>query len=257
MFNSNVKKMALAVALCGLAQGAFAHTGVKDQVTEGTNSYNGFTITHGCTPGEGTGTPLPVIAQTAVFPNASDSVAFKINTSTTPATEEPVNLADYIVGAAGGPTTFGITGIQDKSVFNKTKIIYAGTTKRGFQFTGGNLQTDLTGIPPFRITGPKFVTTSCAKSLKVRVAIGNWCNKSKSADDDRRVDVWIGKLTTKFNDTGVVSVGYWPTLTVNRNLTTNPLPAECGAGFDVAVQPSDADIDASLPLPGYWPANAQ
>ena len=48
-------------------------------------------------------------------------------------------------------------------------------------------------------------------------------------------------------------IGAPATLTINRNLATNPLPASCGAGIDVTMTPSAADITANLPIPGVWP----
>ena len=66
----------------------------------------------------------------------------------------------------------------------------------------------------------------------------------------------MGQTTPLFNDPAVMPVDtYWPTLVVNRNLTANPLAESCGDGFDIAVQPSEADIDRFLPVKGYWPAN--
>jgi hypothetical protein len=50
----------------------------------------------------------------------------------------------------------------------------------------------------------------------------------------------------------VDGVGSPATLTVNRNLVTNPLSASCGAGIDVTVTPNPADVDANLPIPEYW-----
>jgi hypothetical protein len=43
-------------------------------------------------------------------------------------------------------------------------------------------------------------------------------------------------------------------LIVNRNLTANPLDASCGAGFEVTVTPSAAQIDRDLPIPNVWRA---
>lgn len=256
----NIKKLSLCATvalLCGAAQIATAHTGVKDSATEGKTLYTAFTIGHGCAAAEGDPT-IPVVAQSAVFPNGADSVAHQINPADN--TDGPViDLATVITGAVGGATGLSPKGIQDKSVFNNQKVLTddAGSV-RGFQFTDGNLDTTLMGLPPFRVSGLSFVTTSCAKSLKVRIGIANYCTNSKKTSDDNRADIWIGHLTKKFNDEGVMpsnfqTAPYWPTLTVNRDLVKNPLPASCGTGFDVAVEPSDADIDKYLPIKGFWP----
>lgn len=73
-------------------------------------------------------------------------------------------------------------------------------------------------------------------------------------------------MTTKFNDPNVMPYNqadmdsgkfYWPTMTIARNLVTNPLPAGCGAGYNLAIEPADADIDANLPIPhGTAPTGA-
>lgn len=61
MNHSKFKALALfsMTASCMVGQ-AVAHTGVRDIATEGTSSYNGFTITHGCAGGE-TGDQYPVL----------------------------------------------------------------------------------------------------------------------------------------------------------------------------------------------------
>lgn len=262
MLSSNTRKKltlcSMAAVLCGAGQLANAHTGIKDQATEGKTLYTGFTIGHGCGSTD-VPTQLPVIAQSAVFPNATDSVAHQLNSDGT--NGATIDLSTVISGAIGGATGLSPKGVQDHNIFRKAAAIKdsAGSI-RGLELTSGNLDTDFVGVVPFKVSGLTFVQTSCAKSLKVRIAIANWCEKTNDTNDDRRVDVWIGHMTTLFNDPGVMPENfatspYWPTMTVNRDLVANPLPSSCGAGFDVAVEPSDADIDANLPVKGYWPAN--
>jgi hypothetical protein len=102
--------------------------------------------------------------------------------------------------------------------------------------------------------------------LKVQIAVANFCHAGGKSKDTNanRADIWIGNMTTKFNDPLLMpnaagtQVGngdtrdkiYWPTLTINRNLATNPFQdaSNCGSGFDVGIHPSDSDIDANLPL---------
>jgi hypothetical protein len=43
------------------------------------------------------------------------------------------------------------------------------------------------------------------------------------------------------------------TLTIHRNLITNPIALECDGGFSVTVTPSAAQIDRDLPIGSYWP----
>jgi hypothetical protein len=259
------KKLAICsftAVMFGTGSVALAHTGVKDTGIEGKGLYTAFTIGHGCDSATNT-IQLPVIAQSVVFPNAADSVWTKLD-----ATGAPVgNLAisDVIQGAA-----FALAPglVQDKNVFSiQQKVLDSLSNVRGFHLKGGKLQADLIGLIPFKVTAPKFVVASCVKSLKVRIAVANWCktiaqNNANLADKDRRADFWLGKATTKFNDPAVIEVianwtatppvaPYWPTLTINRDLVANPMDASCNGGYDVAVEPSSADIDANLPIAGY------
>lgn len=200
---------------------------------------------------------MPVVAQSLLFPNNEDSLAFAIDPAT--GAQTPTNLADHIQGANGGVLTLAPGMVQDKNVFKKQReVTDANGRVRDIQYTGGKLETTAVGVIPFRVSGPKFVAESCAKSLKVRIAIGNWCTTSTNAGQDNRADIWIGDMTPLFNDPGVMPNGFetspfWPTLTVDRDLAANPLDGACGAGYDIAVQPSEADIDAHLPIKGFWP----
>jgi hypothetical protein len=253
--NKTLKKLtlcSLAAAICGAGQLASAHTGVKDQATEGKSLYTAFTITHPCNNNEGTEKDLKVIAQSVVFPNNEDSQAFKINED---GSETPINLADHIENANGGLLGLSPGMVQDRAVFKKQFETTAGERPRGIVLTNGSLDLTAVGMVPFRATAPKFVANSCAKSLKVRIGIANYCSKSKNTDKDNRADIWIGHMTPKFNDPGVMphdseTSPFWPTMTVNRT-TPNACPED--QQFDIAVQPSDADIDTYLPIKGFWP----
>jgi hypothetical protein len=270
--NNHFKKLALCAfvaAACGAGQATYAHTGVKDSVTEGKSLYTAFTLGHGCqdTPEqneEALEKLLPVKAQSVVFPNGTTSAAFKIDPVSK--AETAIDLADYISGADGGVITLKPTMIQDKNVFKKQQVkTDANGSVRGIQFTAGNLSTTAVGLIPFKVTAPTFTATvpdgnggtepNCAKSLKIRIAIANYCTATQNVKKKNRSDIWIGHLTPKFNDPGVMphdweTSPFWPTLTVNRSGELDP---SCGDGFDIAVQPSDAEIDNYLPIKGYWP----
>lgn len=106
---------------------------------------------------------------------------------------------------------------------------------------------ETTGLSPFGIKAFAFKPESCAKTLKIRVAVANWCEKGKkSYNSPSRVDLWIGHMTTKFNDpltmpSANATPVFWSTLTVNRDLARNPLPGtkgfnpETGATIDRSV----------------------
>jgi len=256
--STKLKKLtlcALATVICGAGQTVYAHTGVKDKAEEGQGLYTAFTITHGCNNNEGTETLLPVAAQSAVFPNNEDSQAFKIDSE---GNETAITLADHIEGASGGLISLSPGMVQDKNVFKKqAETLDANGRVRGIVLTSGKLDTTAVGLVPFRITAPTFKADSCAKSLKVRIAVANYCNKSKNTDKNNRSDIWIGHTTPLFSDIDVLphdseTSPFWPTLTVERSVD-NPNTCAEADQFDIAVQPSDADIDAYLPVKGYWP----
>lgn len=255
-FQHRLPLLGLAAALCGTAPTAYSHTVIRDAAKENTTLYTAAIITHGCAGSEEEA-PIPVIAQSIVFPNHTDSILKRLDNS------QPITLAEVVDGAAP-VLSISPNGIQDKNVFQKQKEVadngvlvgaHSVPNVRALQYWKGRLRTDLQGAVPFSVSGINFVKASCVKSLKVRIAIANWCTNSQNEDEDNRVDAWIGRTTPLFDDTGVVSVGFWPTLTINRDLEANPLPEGCNGGFDVAIEPSDADIDKYLPLSGYWPAS--
>lgn len=238
----------LAAAALTLGQSVVAHTGIKDSAVSGARSYNALTIGHGCAGEEG-GVEKAVIASSAVFPNGGAAVATNLATG-----QAITDLTGLIVDALPGDTSLpGLSPslIQDKNIFNTMwEAVDANGNVRGFHWKNGRLNPELLGLPPFRVQAPVIDESSCVKSVKVRVAVANWCSQSQDANVNDRADVWMGNTTRRFNDADVVSVGYWPTLTVARTTT---LPTRCGAGFDLAIEPSAADIDRFLPVKGFWP----
>jgi len=238
---------------------AMAHTSVMSKNTptdyssreelEGTTAYNHFSISHGC-DGQ------PVRAQSVVFPNGSDTIAERSDTG------ESINLSDYITG---NPVMGARPAVNSlfKKVTKLTGTVPSFTSHgaessedtRAFVFTGGMLKDGYLGILPWSATFPTFKSDSCATALTVYIAIANYCTKSRNEDDNDRADIWIGRLTEKYNDEDVVSVGYWPYIKVVRDLEGNPLPEGCGEGYEINVYPSDEAIDEYLPVKGFWPAD--
>lgn len=244
----------LALALVGACQIAFGHTTIRDEATEGGRTWTAATIPHGC-GSDFKPDQLPVVAQSIVFPNGADAIAANAETN------EPVDLSSVMEGANdhnGGLTVLSVRVIQDHEVFEDIEpILDENDNVHGMRYTNGSLAPRFTGVIPFNVTTGSFVPESCAKKIEARIAIANYCLDKSSVDANRRADVWVGKLTALFNDPDVVSVDFWPKLTINRDLEENPLNASCGEGFDVYLEPSPEDIDANLPIPGFWPANAQ
>ncbi|MGR9087324.1 MAG: hypothetical protein ACU841_09665 [Gammaproteobacteria bacterium] len=231
-------------------------TEIKDEAAELTTHYTGIAIGQGCQDDAKSSAPKPVKAMSSVFPNATDSKAFKIETD---GSETPIALSDYIENASGGVISLSPGIVQDRSVFKKlTEIVDASGKVRGFDVRSGKLGGDAIGVIPFHVTTPAFKAGTCAKRLLIRIAVANYCNTSRNTNKDDRADIWMGGTTGMFNDPGIMPPDfaadpYWPTLTVNRDLAKKPLAGGCGSGFDIAVQPSESDIDTYLPVKGFWP----
>jgi len=239
----------VGAALIGAALTATAHTTVRSQATERVTEDNAVRIGHACeTAG---GAHIPVIAQSVVFPSDTPEVT----------TSDGSAVAGLPAVIEQGTIAGMARAIQDKSIFRsqQPKLDALGNSI-GFSATSGALNPDIPGRVPFQFTAPKFVANSCAKRLLVRVAIADVCLLGSGFADSvalGKVNLWIPDNGSQYAVVGrplnIDGIGAPATLTVNRNLTTNPLPAACGAGIDVTVTPSAADIDANLPIPGVWP----
>ena len=206
---------------------------------------NHIRVPHGCNG-------KPVKAMGVVFPNGVNSVA--INQA-----ETEVDLADYISGPV-----ISVHPVQDHDVFDKISVqegvvrnvgIGPADGPRAIHYERGKLQTENVGIIPFDASFPEFQKDSCLVSMQVNIAIANYCTRSR--DDDNRADIWIGHLTPLYNDPDVVvqsPEGFWPQLTVIRDLENNPLPSGCaGEGDKLMISPGPQEIDEYLPIRGYWP----
>lgn len=256
-----LKNQIAIITLFGLAiayGNAFAHTTVVPKNTpdgyetrdnlEGQSSFNLFSIPHGCNG-------IDVKAQSIVFPNGEDDVAVKTDT------DESVELADHIIGnpVMGPKPVYDNRIFKDISVKRGAVPLFEDRGEktediRAFVFTDGRLPNEFMGLIPWRTTFPGFKPESCATSLKVNIAIANYCTNSIKAGDNDRADIWIGNTTSKFDDPDVVSVGFWPFLNVIRDLENNPISESCGEGFELMVTPSSEALDEFLPIHGFWPA---
>ena len=249
----NCKRISVVacIAVIGLiaVAAAGAHTTIRSQATESVTDDNALKIGHGCeTPDGG---HIPVVTQSVVFPSDAPELATSDGSAISglPAVIEQGTLA----GLA--------RAIQDRSVFRSQQVkVDALGNQIGFSAQGGSLNVDTPGRVPFQFTAPKFVANSCAKRLLVKVAIADVCLLGKGLADSiqpGKVNLWIPDNGSQFaaigKPLGIDGIAAPATLTVNRNLTTNPLPASCGAGIDVTVTPSAADVTANLPIPGVWP----
>lgn len=250
----------LGMMLCASANTVFAHTSFKDQATEGTTAYNALQIGHTCT--NEAKKQFPVIAQSVVFPTANPTVMRSriTNATTNPVTTEetPTTLEEEITDTAGLANKADL--VQDRNIFSQQNETYdANGALIGFYGTKGNLANNLRGLVPFRFSPVTFKATSCAKRMLVKVAVADICKRTFPPSPGT-ANVWIPTTTTKFSNSALDGIGSPATLTINRNLSKNPLPPGCPVnadstatpGYDVVVTPSKEDIDAHLPIPGYW-----
>lgn len=208
---------------------------------EGTGDIiNHIRIPHGCNGSD-------IRAMGIVFPNGNTTAVATDN-------NEAVDLADHIDSSP----VRGVGAVQDRNIFRRVTEVEAdgpfGENVRAIHYTHGRLDNHLIGLVPWNASFPRFKEGSCATKMKVNMAIANYCTRSKT--NDNRSDIWIGHFTELFNDPAVVSQSppnFWPHVVVVRDMENNPLDPECGEGFEIEVSPSDEDIDAYLPIKGYWP----
>ena len=247
--SKTVRKAALSgigAALLAVGSSAFAHTTILSQATEGTTADNALKIGHGCTTPAGF--MIPVIAQSVVFPTDSPVVTASDGSAV-------ANLSDVIVqGSVAGL----LSPIQSRDIFQSQQLKGdALGNKIGWSSTRGSLTPFFVGRVPFQFAPPNFVATSCAKRLLIKVAIADICVREIGGGlDEGKLNLWVPDNGSHYAAAAAANnidgLGAPATLTVNRNLAANPLPSGCGAGIDVTVTPSAADVDAHLPIPGYW-----
>ena len=241
-----LSSICIAAMLSGACLPAMAHTTVKAQATEGVTADNALRIGHGCSvPG---GSPIPVVAQSVVFPSLSPVVTSSDGTAV--ASLDAVIVPSSLAGL--------LRPIQETSIFQSQEVkVDALGNVIGFAAHDGSLAVDLLGRVPFQFAAPKFVATSCAARLLIKVAIADVCSLASSDTVAAgKVNLWIPDNGSQYASAGkplgIDGIGSPATLIVNRDLAANPLPPACGAGVDVTVTPSAADVDANLAIPGVW-----
>ncbi len=214
----------LTIAVYAAGQAVYAHTGVRDQATEGTTSYNGFTITHGCGSDTDPTLPtLPVIGQSAVVPygladsSSGPTIWVDLSTNMVLATggtgivslpalpalpifslsfggiqqDDPFAIVREELDAAS-PTVVRALNWQGSDEIHKLKRVRKNRWKLVKKPFAG-LRTDLVGIPQFRVSAPTIID-DCVSKLRVRIAVTNWCEKGRNEandPDNNRADWWF------------------------------------------------------------------
>jgi len=215
--------------------------GAREELEGSSGVLNHVRIPHGCNGQD-------IKAMAVLFPD-QHSPAVRTDTG------ETLDLSEHI----DNDPVISPKPIQDHNIFRKIKVLgeaggHHDAKIRAFHFKQGRLDTNLIGRVPWDGSFPKFDPKSCATQLKINLAIANYCNRSRTRED--RADIWIGHFTHLFDDPAVVSQNppnFWAHLVVVRDLEKNPLDAQCGAGYEIEVSPSDEDIDTLLPIRGFWP----
>jgi len=224
---------------------------VRNEAREGQTTSHDLLIGQGCqtatfSPG-GSFKTNPVVAESVLFPTATSTGIRSDNGQQIPLNEVISNEK----GLAGS-----VALIQDQSIFRRhdLKLDDSGNTI-GFQGIRGKLDTDLIGRVPFTFTAPSFVPSSCANRLLVKIAVADIC-KARGKPDLGTVNLWIPGTTARFPNSllilgsdGSPRSGLPATLVINR---ADPVQPSCGAGYDVTLWPGDEQIDALLPIRGYW-----
>lgn len=238
--------LALAVATAMATGAANAHT--RFDVTtlqEGVRATNNIAISHSCSATSRT------IGTSVVFPDGTDSI---ITTSGLPFSG---TLASILTN--WGPniqplfTTSPFTDVDEKNGPTGNVV--------GFWAGGGpGMPNHMLAMVPFRFNATNFVPESCVTSVRFFVSIADICEitTADKMHEDGKVEFWThNNLGTIFDRVSPTDNGP-ATLTLTRNLTTNPLPAACGTGISVDVKPSAAQINRDMPIKyngvQVWPA---
>lgn len=242
----------VAIGTLIAAGSAVAHTTIKDTLTEGTAGYTALVIGHGCA--NSAGVYSPITAQSVLFPVGNAAVTYTVTEGSTTREVSAGTLSQHL---KAGKLDGAISLVPDRNIFSKqTYKVNASNQVIGFTSTGGSLYTDPTGtakfrgLVPFYVAAQSFLATSCAKSVKIKIAVADVCDLTKGL-----ANTWIpsaAQIGSSYTLAGYNwdGVGSAATLTINRNTATNPVPpygCPVYGGYDLNVWPSAQDIDYYLP----------
>jgi len=242
----NITKKLVLTAITGgvlvASQMASAHTRLQtptideNSARHGSN-YNNQVIGHGCKDPVTGHADIDTAGTVVVFPDGVDS------SITVDGEASDKTLIDFVTNW-GSP----VQKIQNKDVFTtEEEIKDSNGNVLGFWAAGGGLKGGLTGVIPFRTSGVVIEPTSCAKTVKFVVAIADICTLTNvSGFNDATVMLWTPAVGSIFDGTEDLNGYNSPaSLTVNR---TSALPEACGAGVDVVVTPSAAQLDRDMTI---------
>jgi len=258
------KKLAMCslttAAMVAASQGAFAHTRLQSNtILEGTRVYNNVVIGHGCHNAATNSNSTPVMGTSVVFPDATATVTSKPAGAKAADPATPAGaITDWVDGAGEGYSK----KVYSKDVFSDEaqKSNSLGNAV-GFWTGGGSLPgIGYTGLIPFKTDAITIKADSCAKTVTFVVAIADVCGLSNASGfSDENVNMWTPAVGSNYDGVGLHGYNSPATLKVVRNTTgtpatlttaevkANPLPASCGAGLDITVTPTAAQLNRDLP----------
>lgn len=247
-YSNNFTKFAAAISaatlMAGTMSGASAHTRFEvSSIEEGNRVYNNMVIGHGCGTND-------VIGTSVVVPDGQSS------SITVDGLAHDGELTDFV--SNWGPNLQGVYSTATFPQMNGKEDSLGNAV--GFWSGGANLPHSLVGLVPFRVNATNIVSTSCAVSVTFYVSIADICAVTGTAGltDTNSVQLWThNNLGTAFDRVSDTDNGPAP-LTITRDLENNPLPPSCGAGVEVQVRPSAAQINRDMPIVvdgvQAWPA---
>ncbi len=240
----NINRALIAIGLIIAASQVSAHTRLSSpQITEGVRVENNVVVSHGC---EG----KDVIATTTVFPDGIDSTVLVDGTAYNGPISDFINWGNLN------------QKILSRAVFTKEAEKYdeSGSNVVGFWVRDGEpMPATYTAFFPFRTSAVVFDSSSCAKSVKIVVAIADICkNTNIGGFTDLTANLWTPAVGSNFDGPGLHGYNSPATLTVNRDLANNPLDASCGEGSAVELIPSAAQLNRDMPIKNkngsiWWP----
>ncbi|MDY6983707.1 MAG: hypothetical protein SV422_11515, partial [Pseudomonadota bacterium] len=121
----------------------------------------------------------------------------------------------------------------------------------GFWAGGGaGIPNHMVGYLPFRVNATNINPQSCAVSVRFLVNIVDVCTITGPAElhNPGVAEFWTHNDLGTVYDRQSASDDGVARLTITRNLSTNPLPSGCGAGYSVDVKASKAQIERDMPI---------
>lgn len=226
----------LPLLLLAPVQIASAHTVIQPpEIKEGQRAELTLVTTHGC--GE-----APLIGVSVVFPDGVDSTIVANGS----AHNGPLN--DFIENWGNNFQLY-----QDYSIFSEqdTKKNSLGNVVGFWSGGGRTISSHLYGRISFVGSPVIFKSDSCAKTVRFTVASADICKITSLSEmlEENTVSFWVPAVGSKYDGTpGGHAYDFPINLTFKRDLEANPLPESCGAGLQVTVRPSAAQLDRDMPV---------